>query len=146
MRLSPRKKTALKIVVVAALGLLALYCLYATIGQYLIWLEQPRFVHTGDGSLAWSTGFVIQFAIFGVLFAVLTAADIVLAVKFFRRKKSRPPTGKPAAASKSPRTFVSATDKTPARFTISAPALCFFRQSSGYFSGYERTPFIRFSM
>lgn len=93
VRLSPRKKTALKIVVVAALGLLALYCLYATIGQYLIWLEQPRFVHTGDGSLAWSTGFVIQFVIFGVLFAVLTAADIVLAVKFFRRKKGPPAAG-----------------------------------------------------
>ena len=86
-RLSPRRKTALKIIVVSALGLLALYCLYATIGQYLIWLEQPRFVHTGDGSLAWSTGFVIQLVIFGVLFLALAAADIVLAVKFFRRKK-----------------------------------------------------------
>lgn len=98
VRLPPRKKTALKIVVVAALGLLALYCLYATIGQYLIWLGQPRFVHTGDGSLAWSTGFVIQLAIFGVLFAVLTAADIVLAVKFFRRKKAPPSDGDPSGS------------------------------------------------
>ena len=92
-RLSPRRKTALKIIVVSALGLLALYCLYATIGQYLIWLEQPRFVHTSDGSLAWSTGFVIQLVIFGVLFLALAAADIVLAVKFFRRKKA--PAGEP---------------------------------------------------
>lgn len=85
--LSPRKIKTIKIAVIAVIGLLAAYCLYATVGQLLKWLNQPRFISVSTGKVAVSTGFFVQLVIFGILFLALTITEIVLIVKFFRKKQ-----------------------------------------------------------
>lgn len=84
---TPARRKVAKIIVLSALGALALYCLYASIGQYIMWLQQPRFVSLADGGKAWSAGFIIQTSIFAVLFLLLAGVEIFLGFKFFRRKR-----------------------------------------------------------
>lgn len=86
---TPVRRKVAKIIILSVIGALALYCLYASIGQYVLWLRQPRFVSLAGGGKAWSAGFIIQTGIFAVLFLLLTGVEIFLGFKFFRKKRAQ---------------------------------------------------------
>lgn len=89
----PRKILIAKIILVSLVGAVALYCLYAVIGQFVIWLMQPRFINVVDGTRAASTGFILQTFAFIALFLILATATVIMGIRFFRKPK--PPQNTP---------------------------------------------------
>lgn len=77
-----------KIIIVSLLAAVSLYCLYAVIGQFAIWLTQPRFVRVSDGARTASAGFVMQTLAFLGIFLGIAAATVFLCIRFFKRKKT----------------------------------------------------------
>lgn len=80
---------AVKITLLSLVGGVTLYCLYAVIGQLIIWSQQPRFVSVATGAKTVSAGFLIQTAAFGFGFLVMAAATVFMAIKFFKKKKKK---------------------------------------------------------
>ncbi len=84
----PRKILIAKILLMSLIGGVTLYCLYAVIGQFIIWLMQPRFINVVDGTRAASMGFVLQTLVFIALFLILATATVIMGIRFFRKPKA----------------------------------------------------------
>lgn len=82
-----RRIFAVKIILTALVGGVDLYCLYAIIGQLVIWSQQPRFQNVVTGGKSVSAGFLLQTAVFAALFLLLSAALVFMAIRFFGKRK-----------------------------------------------------------
>lgn len=82
-----KRTKIIKIGITSLLGLLDIYVLYGVIMNLVVWFRQPRFLV--DGGTSASLGFFIQFIIYTAIFVVVTAAGLITAYFFFRKKKAK---------------------------------------------------------
>lgn len=85
-----RRILAVKIILTSAIGGVDLYCLYAIIGQLIIWSQQPRFQNVVTGAKSVSAGFLLQTLVFVAVFLLLSAALVVMLIRFFGKRKPEP--------------------------------------------------------
>lgn len=80
------KNKIIKISIFSVLCVLVAYLLYLSLGSYISWFAQPRFI-SDDGIVTCSWGFLVQGFIFSGLFVIFSAILVFCAIKLFKKPK-----------------------------------------------------------
>ncbi len=75
-----------KIIILSILSIIDLYVLYSAIGYLVLGIKTPKII--GETNTTF-TGMYIMSIVFTLIFLCLTGVIVFLAVKFYKKKKSK---------------------------------------------------------